>query len=88
MQLNIWGPKLDVTHIMQQGYIPRKLFMDSSWVMSHCHSTFGLNHLLSSSNCGMTLGYHKIMEMIPITIQHKISCPLASNVVDHFQSQK
>jgi hypothetical protein len=52
MQLNIWGPKLSMTHIMQQGYIPRKPLMDSSWVMSHCHSTFGLNHLLSSFNCG------------------------------------
>ncbi len=52
MQLNIWGPTLSMTHIMQQGYILRKPLMDSSWVMSQCHSTFGLNHLLSWSNCG------------------------------------
>jgi hypothetical protein len=28
------------------------------------------------------------MEMISITIQHKISCPLASNAIDHFQSHQ
>jgi hypothetical protein len=41
MQLNVWRPKLSMTHTMQQVYIPKKPFMDSSWVMSHCHSTFG-----------------------------------------------
>jgi len=74
-----------MTHIMQQGYIPRKPFMDSSWVMSHCHSTFGLNHLLSSSNCGNNFRLPLNNGNHPITIQHKISYPLASNAIDHFQ---
>jgi len=33
-----------------------------------------------------TLGYHEIMEIILVTIQHVISCPLAPNAIYHFQS--